>query len=74
MRFCVLPQNDLPHMVRTSLDELLSSSSILLPFPQYFCNTPEALPNLVDLWPSLVILLAEFAVGKIPAHLLCLFA
>lgn len=72
--YCFLPQNDLPHMVRTSLAVWLSSSSILIPFPQYFCNTPEALLNPADLWLSLVILLAEFAVGKIPLHLCCLLA
>lgn len=69
VQYCVLPQNDLPHLVRTSLAVWLSSSSVLIPFPQYFRNTPEALLNPADLWLSLVILLVEFAVGKIPLHL-----
>lgn len=69
-----LPQNDLPHVMRTSLAVSLSSSSVLIPFPQYFYNTLEALLNPADLWLSLLILLAEFASGKIPLQLCCFFA
>lgn len=64
VQYCALPQNDLPHIVTTSLAVLLSSSSVLIPFPQYFLSTPEALLNPADLWLSLAILLAEYAVGK----------
>lgn len=69
-----LPQNDLAHVMRTSLTASLSSSSVFIPFPQQFYNTLEALLNPADLWLSLLILLAEFALGKIPLRLHFLFA
>lgn len=69
-----LPQNDPSHVMRTSLAISLSSSYVLIPFPQYFYNTLETLLNPADLWLSLLIFLAEFASGKIPFQLCCLFA
>lgn len=60
--------------MRTSLAVSLSSFYVLIRFPQYFYNTLEALLNPADLWLSLLILLAEFALGKIPLQLSYRFA
>lgn len=53
-------------MVRTSLVVPLSSPSVLIPVPQYFCNAPEALLKPGHLRVPAALLPAEFGEGKIP--------